>query len=140
MKKINRIRKISKDRSKAKKDLKELQKTKIASDNEQTVDIINDTMVRLNVMKTKLGVDLLSEFVSKPIAEKILSKSVREIKAYNRMVESRVRRQRENIGESTVESNNKGSGKGSGVGTPQKDKVKKKRGSSSGSDNKLVMA
>lgn len=140
MKKINRIRKISKERSKAKTQLKELKKTRQGSlENQQTLDIIDNSIVSLNVMKTKLGVDLLSEFVSKPIAEKILSKSVKEINAYNRMVQRRQERQRQERVDSTMESNKaSGSNKGSGIGTPKKEKPKKKRGSSS--DNKLVMA
>ena len=84
-------------------------------------DLLEEQILSMTMMKKKMGVDLLSEFVSKPIAEAISPKTMDTIRRYNEirtmMSETATTREKE----PTTEKSKTGSNKT----TPEKVKITK---------------
>lgn len=121
-KKVARIRKISKTRSELKEQIKNTQRSLAAPNlNQQMTDLLEEQILSMTMMKKKMGVDLLSEFVSKPIAEAISPKTMDTIRRYNEirtmMSETATTREKE----PTTEKSKTGSNKT----TPEKVKITK---------------
>lgn len=122
-KKVARVRKISKERSELKKEIKKTQRSLAAPDvNPQFAEILENNLLQMTLMKQKKGVDLLAEFVSKPIAEAISPRTMNAIEQYNQraaILRDRVREQPKE--KTTEESSKKRSGSNSSKQTtPEK--------------------
>lgn len=132
MKKINRIRKASKERSKLKKEIEKTKEFMQTLKEEQAVEMAEGNIFAMNDMKNRIELNLLKEFVPKGVAEKVLKEKVKQIKIYEQMKKKKEEQEMRQRAPSTVETEKSRSGSGSskssgkGVYTKKERKTKNK--------------
>lgn len=126
-KKVARIKKISKERSDLKKEIKKTRTMLTNNLDQQVMDMLENNILKLTLWKEKKGVDLLSEFLSKPVAEALSPRTMNAVEQYNQRTAIFRDREREQPKEKTTEeSSKKRSGSNSSKqNTPEKEKITK---------------